>query len=115
MDEPMTVPRGFRFEQTVPYEVPDSLDDLRGPTVGVVEVGPNIDSRPHPIYDLANPKLRWGLYSAVVRDGRVVDQTRWLNRQLLEELWPELNLPARCRQIWEARFPELAGKHRTAV
>ncbi len=115
MDEPTTVPRGFRFEQTIPYETPESLDDLRGPVAGVVEVGLNIDSRPRPIYDLANPKLRWGLYSAVVRDGRVVDQTSWLNRQMLEELWPELNLPARCRRIWETRFPELAGRQRTAV
>ena len=28
--------------------------------------------------------------------------------QMLVGLWAELNLPARCRAIWEAKFPELA-------
>jgi hypothetical protein len=84
------------------------LDDLRGPTTGIIEVGPHIDTRPKPVYDLTNPKLRWGLYSAVVRDGSPAEQAAYLDRGLLLELWPELNLPSRCRSTWEAKFPELA-------
>lgn len=101
------VPPTFRFEHTIEYETPDSLDQMQGPTEGTVTVGPHIDTRPQPTYDLADPNQRWGLYSAVVRDGRPVDQTRLLNRDLLIELWPELNLPTRCRHVWEARFPRV--------
>lgn len=104
-----TVPRGFRFEQTIPYETPASLDDLLGPRSGVVTVGPHIDTRPGAEYDLSNPKLRWGLYSAVVRDGLASEQAEYLDRGLLVELWPELNLPSRCRALWEGKFPELAA------
>ena len=104
------MPPGFRYEHTIIYETPVSLDHLAGPLVGTVVVGPHIDTRPHPVYDLAVAKQRWGLYSAVVRDGRAVDQERLLNRTLLLELWLELNLPVRCRQVWEAQFPELTDQ-----
>ena len=33
-----TVPRGFRFEQTIPYDTPESLDELQGPTSGTVRL-----------------------------------------------------------------------------
>ena len=103
-----TVQRGFRFEQTIPYDTPNSLDELHGPTAGTVQVRPRIDTSPDPVYDLADPNQRWSLYSAVVRDGLSTEQTEILNRVLLVGLWAELNLPARCRAIWESKFPELA-------
>lgn len=103
-----TVQRGFRFEQTIPYDTPNSLDELRGPTAGTVRVRPRIDTSPDPVYDLTDPSQRWSLYSAVVRDGLSSEQTDILNRALLVGVWADLNLPARCRAIWEAKFPELA-------
>ena len=107
-----TLPRGFRFEQTIPYDTPDSLNDLHGPTSGVVTVRPRIDTSPDPVYDLGDPGQRWSLYSATVRDGLPVEQAAILDRSLLVALWPDLNLPARCRAIWESRFDELAEASR---
>lgn len=104
-----TVPRGFRFEQTIPYDTPSSLSDLHGPTSGIVRVRPRIDTSPHPVYDLDDPGQRWSLYSAVVRDGLPAEQVAILDHDTLIELWPDLNLPARCRAIWEHKFSELAG------
>ena len=101
------VGRDWDYEATIPYAVPDSLDDLRGPVTGVVRVGPHIDTSPDPSYDLAQRGLAWSLYSAVIRAGTVVDQRTLLNRSLLFGLWDSLNLPVRCRQLWEARFPQL--------
>lgn len=108
----MTVPRGFRFEQTIPYDTPESLDELCGPVSGVVRVRPRINTSPDPVFDLADPGQRWSLYSAVVRDGLPSEQAAILNHATLLALWAELNLPARCRAIWEDKFPELAEASR---
>ena len=108
-----TVPPGFRFEQTIPYDTPESLDELRGPTSGTVRVRPHINTSPDPVYDLDRPSQQWSLYSAVVRDGLPSEQSALLNREVLLVLWPDLNLPARCRAIWEAKFPELAERSRS--
>lgn len=107
-----TVQRGNGFEHTIPYDSPASLSDLRGPTSGSVRVRPRIDTSPDPVYDLTDAGQRWSLYSAVVRDGLASEQATLLNRTVLVELWAELNLPTRCRAIWEARFPELAEASR---
>lgn len=102
-----TMPRP-RFADTIPYDTPASLEDLAGPRVGVVLVAAHIDTSPDPTYDVADPSMRWSLYSAVVRDGLVGEQVALLDRAWLLELWPDLNLPVRCRELWESRFPELA-------
>lgn len=103
----VTVQRGRGFEQTVPHDTPESLNDLQGPTSGTIRVRPRIDTSPDPVYDLGDTGQRWSLYSAVVRAGLPNEQATILNREILVELWVELNLPARCRAIWEAKFPEL--------
>ena len=103
-----TMPRP-RFADTIPYDTPASLEKLAGPRVGVVRVAAHIDTSPDPTYDVADPSMRWSLYSAVVRDGLAGEQVALLDREWLAELWPELNLPARCRELWESRFPELSA------
>lgn len=86
-------------------------------TCGVRRPGPCgfvrcIDTSPDPVYDLTDAGQRWSLYSAIVRDGLASEQAALLNRTMLVELWADLNLPTRCRAIWEARFPELAEASR---
>ncbi len=111
-----TVPRGYVYADHIPYVTPESLDDLKGPTRGVIRAWAPISTAPDPVYDLDDPAPRWSLYSAAVRDGTARDHVKLLDRRILVELWPELNLPARCRAIWEGTFPELAarGMARTA-
>ena len=110
-----TVSPDFRFEHTIPYDTPESLDELRGPTSGTVRVRPHINTSPDPVYDLAKPSQQWSLYSAVVRDGLPSEQSDLLNKDILLALWADLNLPARCREVWEGRFPELAELSRLRV
>jgi hypothetical protein len=107
-----TVPRGWRFADHVPYDVPESLDLLRGPTTGSIRVSPHINTSPNPVYDLSDDNMVWHLYSAVVREGTPEEQSTLLDRATLERLWPTLNLPERCRQLWEDAFPRLAHQHR---
>lgn len=91
-----------------PYEAPESLDDLKGPVGGVVEL-------PHTVLwapgggciDLDAEGGVSLAYRAVLAEGTVADQVAVVNRDRLVAMWPELLLPRRVRQLWEARFPEL--------
>jgi hypothetical protein len=93
---------------TIPYETPDSLDDLSGPVSGVVRVPMNIHPGPDPTYDTAEPKELTVMYADTIRDGLKRQQEQLLDKQLLLRLWPDLPLPTRCRAIWETHFPELS-------
>jgi hypothetical protein len=101
--------RGWDYEATIPYEVPDSLEELHGPATGTVRVGPPIDTSPHPVYDLSSPERVRSLYSRVIREGITREQVALLNPQLLFRCWGALVLPRRCRALWESRFPSLAA------
>lgn len=109
-----TVQRGYVYADHIPYVTPDSLDDLRGPTSGVVTVGPHIDTSLNPVYELGDRDRLLNLYTRVVRSGFVADHKKFLDQQMLLKLWPALNLPVRCRKIWEQKFPELAARSRGA-
>ena len=96
------------FRDVKPYEVPGSLDELRGPVGGVVELCHSVlwapgDGR----VDLDEPGGVGIAYRAVLSEGTVADHTAVLNRARLIEVWDELLLPRRVRELWEERFPEL--------
>lgn len=100
-------PSRMTYAMLKPYDTPDSLDDLHGPTTGVIRVAPNINTSPRPVYDLDNPDRLRMLYMAVLGEGYTDQQVALLDKATLVRLWPDLFLPIRCRQIWEAKFPEL--------
>jgi len=91
-----------------PYTVPDTLDELTGPTSGVVELPGHLDWGPRREYDLDDFSDSRLLYMRVIREStRVEDLRRFLNAQVLTRLWPQLVLPARVRALWQDRFPSL--------
>ncbi len=48
------------------------------------------------------------MYERVIREATRTDDLRtYLNGAVLREVWRSLFLPARVRQIWEERFPDL--------
>lgn len=96
------------FRDVKPYEVPRSLDELRGPVGGVVELRHSVLWAPGDgCVDLDEPGGVGIAYRAVLSEGTVADQTAVLNRARLIEVWDELLLPRRVRELWEERFPEL--------
>ncbi|MYM20461.1 hypothetical protein GSY69_10920 [Brevibacterium sp. 5221] len=101
------VKRGYSYAANFPHQTPDSLNDLHGPTAGSVTVGHHINTALDPTYSLDSPARARSFYSATVRDGTPADHARYLNKELLIAMWPDLNLPTRCRVIWETKFPEL--------
>ena len=97
------------YRDIKPYDAPERLDDLHGPHGGRLELPLNVYWGPEATVDLDSLGGVVKAYQATLREGRVVDQVEVLNRDRLIEIWPELMLPIRVRDLWENRFPELAA------
>ncbi|AXG80857.1 hypothetical protein [Streptomyces paludis] len=97
--------------------LPESLDELRGPTHGVVDLPLRMAWSGMTSYDLGKPRQRMGLYRAVLHEGLRDDLPRYLNRDLLLQLWPVLRtlVGRTVRAVWEDSFPRLASRHRAAA
>lgn len=95
------------YRDIKPYDVPDRLEQLHGPRSGRMELPRNVYWGPAAAVDLDTVGGVMKAYQAALREGRVVDQVELLNRDLLIEVWGDLMLPGRLRELWESRFPEL--------
>ncbi|MGW5621442.1 hypothetical protein ACWEWP_11500 [Streptomyces olivaceus] len=89
--------------------LPGSLDELRGPVHGVVELPLTVAWSGLRSFDLDRPRLRMSLYRTVLSEGMREDLCRFLNADLLIELWPTLRtlIGTAVRDAWEGAFPEL--------
>ncbi len=102
-DQPVRV----RFRDVKPYDAPASLDDLRGPRTGQVLLPHHVHWGPQRVAKLERAGDALAAYQAIISEGFAVDQVALLNKSLLVELWPQLVLARRVRELWELRFPEL--------
>ncbi|WP_239311373.1 MULTISPECIES: hypothetical protein [unclassified Frankia] len=92
-----------------PYAVAGSLDLLRGPVTGVVQLPAHLDWSGHAEYDLDAPGRIIDLYRAVlVEAANPQDLYAYLNAAVLRRLWAVLWLPAQLRRAWDEKFPVLA-------
>jgi hypothetical protein len=109
-DDSGLLKRGDSFASRIPYAVPDSLDDLTGPTTGIIELPHHIEPVDGYRYNLDDPESRAAMYVQVISEAATTEElSTYLNRDLLRLLWPQLNLPRWCRKRWHERFPELAA------
>ncbi|MBG0852500.1 hypothetical protein I2W78_11795 [Streptomyces spinoverrucosus] len=91
------------------YALPESLDEMVGPTSGTVTLPRHIDWGPHYEYDLADEADLLLMYERVIREAQTAADLRaHLDGDLLRRHWTDLFLPAPARAAWQARFPELA-------
>ncbi|WP_443673213.1 hypothetical protein [Frankia umida] len=109
-------PPGSRYDDVRPYAVANSLDELQGPTSGVVVLDRWLDWSGSARYDLTNPGRLARMYETVLREAsRTADLSRWLEGRTLARLWGDLVLPPQVRSRWEARFPELTAGRPSAA
>lgn len=88
--------------------LPPSLDVLRGPSGGVVELPGDLAPAGDTTFDLDDPAQRYLYLMTVLTAAATSEQyARWLNRDLLLSEWNLLRLPGGLRSIWAERFPEL--------
>ncbi|MER7841792.1 hypothetical protein ABTY98_39385 [Streptomyces sp. NPDC096040] len=97
--------------------LPESLDELRGPTQGVVELPLHMAWSGMTSYDMSKPRHLMGLYRTVLHEGLRDDLPRYLNQDLLLQLWPVLRtlVGRTVRTVWEGAFPQLASRTRAAA
>ncbi|MDQ0764882.1 hypothetical protein [Streptomyces canus] len=97
--------------------LPESLDELHGPTQGVVDLPLHMAWSGMTSYDLGKPRQRMGLYRTVLHEGLHDDLPRYLDRDLLLQLWPVLRtlVGRTVRAVWEDAFPQLASRTRAAA
>ncbi|MDF3139862.1 MULTISPECIES: hypothetical protein [unclassified Streptomyces] len=97
--------------------LPESLDELHGPTQGIVDLPLHMAWSGMTSYDLGKPRQRMGLYRTVLHEGLRDDLPRYLNRDLLLQLWPVLRtlVGRTVRTVWEDAFPQLASRTRAAA
>ena len=109
-------PVGSRYADQRPYAVADSLDDLQGPIGGTVMLDRRLDWSGRPWFDLAKPRRLASMYETVLREANTAgDLASWLDGPTLVRIWADLVLPPQVRQLWEARFPQLASARRAAA
>ncbi|MCL2092444.1 MAG: hypothetical protein FWH11_14810 [Micrococcales bacterium] len=98
------------LDNSRPTFVPDRLDDLRGPTQGVVTLPLMLDWTPANTYDLSSePRVR-RLYETVLSEALSEDDVQtYVDKTTLTRLWHRLRLPRRVRVAWESTHPELAA------
>lgn len=100
--------RHVRFRDIKPYEAPSSLDELRGPHDGVIDLPHAVRWQADRIgIDVGAVGWRRMAYQALLAEGTLEEQRRLVNRDRLIETWPILNMDPRVRELWEGRFPEL--------
>ncbi|WP_406342021.1 hypothetical protein [Streptomyces sp. NBC_00648] len=105
------------YREKFRLRLPESLDDLHGPAQGVIELPLHIAWSGITSYDMRNPRQRMGLYRTVLHEGLREDLPRYLNQDLLLQLWPVLRtlVGRTVRTVWEDAFPQLASRARAAA
>jgi hypothetical protein len=96
------------MQDVIPYEAPERLEDLHGPSEGILTLPLRVYWGPKAECDLGEPEDVIKAYQAILREAVRKDQEELLNAALLRRAWSQLMLPARCRDLWENRFPHLA-------
>lgn len=65
-------------------------------------------------YEMSKPRQRMGLYRAVPHEGLRDDLPRYLDQDLLLQMWPVLRTLV-GRTVWEDASPQLASRQRTVA
>ncbi|MFD3622779.1 hypothetical protein ACFWWT_48270 [Streptomyces sp. NPDC058676] len=97
--------------------LPESLDELHGPTQGIVDLPLHMAWSGMTSYDMSKPRQRMGLYRTVLHEGLHDDLPHHLNQDLLLQMWPVLRtlVGRTVRAVWEDAFPQLASRTRAAA
>jgi hypothetical protein len=99
---------GRTYAENRPYLLPETLEELVGPVVGVVRLPLRLDWSEQTEFYLDDPAVRNVMYERIIREAtRVEDLRSYLNEVVLRQVWGRLFLPARVRRSWEDRFPDL--------
>lgn len=90
-----------------PVLIPENLDDLHGPTRGVVTLPTWIDWTPRKTYNLDDKFDRAAFYQVVISEAKPSEMAEYLDRETLIRIWPSIGIGKQAAQTWEQHFPQL--------
>jgi hypothetical protein len=100
------------YSDILPYAVAETLEELQGPTSGVVMLPNSLAWTGRRSFDLSKPADVASMYKVVLHEARgAEDLRRYLNRRLLVEHWDDIGTGRAVRPLWEQRFPQLPREH----
>ena len=97
----------FSYAEVRPYAVAGSLDELRGPEHGAVELPRELAWSGRRRFDLDDDYDRSAVYKIILEEGREEHFRRFLNAGVLRRHWRDILPARRVQALWEGRFPEL--------
>jgi hypothetical protein len=97
----------FSYAEIRPYTVVESLDELRGPVHGILELLYQLAWSGRRRFDLDDDYDRDAAYKIILEEGREEHFRRYLNARLLRRHWQEIRPARQVQALWEGRFPEL--------
>ncbi|MFI1254940.1 transcriptional regulator [Streptomyces netropsis] len=97
--------------------LPGELSELDGPAHGTVSLPLHLVWSGLSRFDLDQPRLRMSCYRIVLAEGQHDDLVRYLNREVLIDLWPVLRtlISQDICDVWENAFDELAADAQAAA
>ena len=86
--------------------LPSSLEDLRGPATGVVELPLHVAWSGRRVYDVGREDQRLVLYALLLAEAPREDLERFVHRESLISMWPRLRrlLGPHARREWERQL-----------
>jgi hypothetical protein len=92
--------------QSHAVRLPDRIEDLRGPSSGVIMLPRHLAFPGMREYDVTDDATRRNMYGIVLTQGQRNDVARFLNPQLLRQDWPLIAgaLDPKLRWTCERRF-----------
>ena len=86
--------------------LPSSLEDLRGPAAGVVELPLHVAWSGRRVYDVGLEDQRLVLYALLLAEAPREDLERFVHRESLVSIWPRLRLllGPHARREWERQL-----------
>jgi hypothetical protein len=92
--------------------LPSSLEDLKGPAAGKVELPLHIAWSGRRVYDVDDKEQRLLLYALLLAEAQREDIERFVHRELLVSIWPRLRLllGPHARREWERKLITTASR-----
>lgn len=102
MDVDALPPRWGEYGQ----RLPSSLEDLKGPPAGIVELPLHVAWSGRRVYDVGEEDQRLVLYALLLAEAQREDLEQFVHRDSLVGMWPRLRrlLGPHARREWERRL-----------
>ncbi|MFD2079497.1 hypothetical protein SAMN05421678_11619 [Actinopolymorpha cephalotaxi] len=97
----------FSYAEVRPYAVTESLEELRGPDHGFLDLPQHLAWSGRRRFDLDDDYDRAAAYKIILEEGREDDFRHYLNASLLRSNWNDILPARRVQALWEGRFPDL--------